>query len=308
MDPMSELLQGVRASGSVLHRTILEPPWGLRIAEEAPLTLATVLQGELWVRFDDGETARLAPGELAFLCTPEHYTVGDSPDTPAQIVVEPAGARLVDGTPLPPPPDSVTCTLDDGGGTVVITGNYTVSGDLTARLLAPLPRIAKVRVPQRSALMDFLVEELAHPGPGQQAALDRWLDLALVTTLRAWFERDGAAPGWYVALSDPIVGPALRALHATPGAPWTVESLARTAATSRTGFAGRFTELVGQPPIAYLAALRVDLAVSRLRTSDATLDAIAHAVGYASPFALSTAVKRHTGLRPREHRQVAAVG
>lgn len=303
MDPMSELLQGIHGTGSVLHRTILEPPWSLRIAEEAPLTLATVLQGEAWVVFDDGETTRLTPGEMAIFCTSEHYTVCDAPGSPVQMVIEPGGgARLLDGTLLPPPPDSVTCTLDDAGSTVVIAGNYTVRGDLCARLLAALPRLAKVRVPQRSALLDLLAEELAHYGPGQQAVLDRWLDLALATTLRAWFDRDGTAPGWYAALSDPVVGPALRAIHANPQEPWTVSSLARQGASSRTAFAARFTHLVGEPPITYLATLRVDLAIARLRDSDDTLETIARAVGYASPFALSTAVKRHSGLRPRHHR------
>jgi AraC-like DNA-binding protein len=306
MDPLSELLQGIHAHGSVLHRTVLEPPWSLRIAESAQLTLATVLQGELWVVCDDGETTRIVPGEIGLFHTAEHYTVADDPTTPVQVVVTPSGAHLVDGTPLPPPPDSVTCTLDDGGTTVVISGNYTVAGDLSQRLLAPLPRLAKVRAPQRSALLDLLADELTRPGPGQQAALDRWLDLALVSTLRAWFARDGSAPGWYVALTDPVAGPALRAMHADPARGWTVAALAQAGNASRTSFAARFTELVGESPISYLTGLRLDLAAARLRDSTRTLESIAREVGYSTPFALSTALKRRTGRRPADLRARAA--
>ncbi len=299
---MSGLLQGVRAHGSVLHRSILDPPWSLRIAESAELTVVTVLRGELCAVFDDGETARLVPGEMAVIHTDEHYTVADHPKTPAQVFVTPEGATLPDGTPLPPQPDTITCTLDEAGGTVVISGNYMVTGDLSRRLVTPLPRWATVRVPHRSALLDYLAEELQRPGPGQQAALDRWLDLALVTALRRWFDRGDAAPGWYVALSDSVVGPTLQAMHSHPGRPWTVDALARVGASSRASFAARFAKLVGEPPMSYLTGVRLDTAGDLLRQGDLTVGAVATRVGYNSPFALSAALKRRTGVRPSQLR------
>lgn len=302
MDPMSVLLRGVRAREAVLHRSILEPPWSLRIAEAAQLTVVTVLGGPLHAVFDDDETFRLTPGEIAIIHSDEHYTVADPPDTPVQAVITPQGAQLPDGTPLSPQPDTITCTLDEAGGTVVVSGNYMVSGDLSQRLVAPLPRWASVVLPHRSTLLDTLVEEIEHPGPGQQAALDRWLDLALVTTLRRWFDRTSTAPRWYTALGDPVVGVALRAIHDRPGDPWTVSVLAHLAASARTTFTARFSDLVGEPPMSYLTGVRLDTAADLLREGELTIAAAATRVGYASPFALSAALMRRRGVRPSELR------
>jgi AraC-like DNA-binding protein len=52
----------------------------------------------------------------------------------------------------------------------------------------------------------------------------------------------------------------LRLLHANPVHDWTVEELAREAAVSRPVLAQRFTELVGEAPMRYLAGWRMQLA------------------------------------------------
>jgi AraC-like DNA-binding protein len=302
MDPLSALLAGVRAGGAVLHRSILEPPWSLRIRERAHLSLAVALSGEAWVVFDDGENSVIRPGEVAILCTQEDYTVADDPQSPVQLVITPTGAELPDGTPLPPPEDPLTCTIDDSGSTVLLSGNYVVSSDLSRRLLAPLPRLATVTLPSEALLIDFVVDQLSVSRPGQQAALDRWLDLAMVMSLRSWFDTDEHSPGWHAALSDPVVGPVLKAMHDRPGDDWDLARLARIGAASRTSFTARFTDLVGEPPMTYLTGIRLDIATDRLRTSEATVTQIAREVGYGSPFALSHALKRRTGRRPSELR------
>ena len=128
-------------------------------------------------------------------------------------------------------------------------------------------------------------------------------DLALIATLRAWFARPEAdAPGWYLAHGDPLVGHALRMIHDDPAWPWTVASLAAIAGASRAAFARRFTALVGQPPMTYVAHWRLDRAADLLRDTDATVEAIARQVGYANAFALTVAFKRVRGNTPRQHR------
>ncbi|NEC24913.1 helix-turn-helix transcriptional regulator, partial [Streptomyces parvus] len=75
------------------------------------------------------------------------------------------------------------------------------------------------------------------------------------------------------------------------------------AGASRAAFARRFTELVGQPPMAYLAGWRIGLAAELLRDTDLTVEAVARRVGYSGAFALSAAFKRVRGSRPSEHRR-----
>ena len=130
--------------------------------------------------------------------------------------------------------------------------------------------------------------------------LDRLLDLLLIAVLRAWFARPEAeAPGWYRAHADPIVGPALRALHHDPAHPWTVAELADRAGVSRAALARRFNDLVGEPPMSFLTGWRIALAADLLREPGATVGSVADRVGYGSAFALSTAFKRLRGISPQ---------
>lgn len=306
MDALGDLLDGVRARSAAFCRAILDPPWALRIADRAPLALATALRGHAWIVPDDGEPLLMRTGDIAIIKGPDPYTVGDDPATEPTITVH-AGNRL---TTM----DGVDITADlrlaprtsgtPDGSAIVASGTYGVGGDVTDRLLNALPTV--VLVPSGDAqfpIVDLLAREVSKDDPGQQVVLDRLLDLALIATLRAWFDRpDAAPPGWYRAQSDPLVGPAIQLLHDDPARPWTVASLAGLAGGSRAAFARRFTTLVGEPPMTYLAGWRIALAADLLRGTNATIDAIARSVGYANAFALSVAFKRVRGVSPSEHR------
>lgn len=157
--------------------------------------------------------------------------------------------------------------------------------------------------------MEFVATDAAARPAGAQARMDRLLDWALVCTLRAWFEgQDTEAPGWYRGPADPVVGPALDAMHGQLGAGWTVATLAARAGVSRALFARRFTEVMGQPPLAYLTECRMDEAEGLLADRSLTVAQIAKAVGYADSFGFSAAFKRHRGVRPSDFRAAGAVG
>jgi transcriptional regulator GlxA family with amidase domain len=157
------------------------------------------------------------------------------------------------------------------------------------------------------SVMDMVLGEIQRDEPGQQSVLDRWLDLALITTLRAWFARpESQAPGWYQAQSDPVAGLALRLIHENPAHPWSVTELADRVGVSRASLARRFTALVGEAPMTYLTGWRIALAADLLRATRDTVETIAHRVGYANAFALSVAFKRVRGTTPTAHRRATA--
>jgi AraC-like DNA-binding protein len=119
---------------------------------------------------------------------------------------------------------------------------------------------------------------------------------------------EAAAPGWYRAYGDPVVGHALRLLHHSPAHPWTVAELAAATGMSRAALARRFDELVGEPPMTFLTGWRIAIAADLLREPGATLGSVADQVGYSGPFALSTAFKRVRGISPQQYRAAAAGG
>ncbi|HET6953691.1 MAG TPA: AraC family transcriptional regulator [Acidimicrobiales bacterium] len=310
MDALVGLLDGVRARGAFLLRAVLDPPWSLRIEDEAPLTLMAVARGEAWLGPVGGEPERVGPGDIAIARGPDHYVVSDRPGTPPTVIIHP-GERC---TTLSG--EDLALTMHLGvrtwgnhldGETVLLTGTYQGHSEVSRRLLGALPPLAVVRADADDApLLDLLAREIDRDVPGQEVVLDRLLDLLLIAVVRTWLARAGdRAPAWWRADADPVVGPALRLLHADPARPWTVAGLAAAVGVSRAGLARRFVDLVGEPPMAFLTAWRLALAADRLLEPGVTIGAVAGEVGYGSPFALSAAFKRAYGVSPHEHRQAA---
>ncbi|MGW4562981.1 AraC family transcriptional regulator [Streptomyces sp. NPDC004561] len=308
MDALAGLLDGPRARGAFMIRACFDPPWAVRVADEAPLTLVITARGGCWITTDaDGTTVRLGPGDLAIARGPQPYTCADAPGTAPQALILPGGeCRYPDGGSLNGSMDLGLRTWGDrpDAGTMMLIGTYLMRGEISGRLLDALPPL--LTLPAEvwpSPLIPLLTEEIVRDEPGQEVVLDRLLDLLLISALRAWFSRpEAAAPAWYRALADPVVGRALRLLQGDPAHPWTVAALAAEAGVSRAALARRFSDLVGEPPMTYLTGWRLALAADRLRDTDLTLEAIARQVGYGSAFALSTAFKRLHGVSPQEHR------
>ena len=221
MDAVAGLLDGPRARGGVPAALELDPPWSLRIrgrgAADRLSRSCAARRGSLP---DGGDPVALRAGDVAVFRGPDPYTVADDPATRA------AGRR---STPARVPRDAGrpggrlemrslgvrTWGNAADGATVMLTGTYQLDGEVSRRLLRALPPLLVLRrrvgLPARALLADEIVKD----EPGQEAVLDRLLDLLLIAVLRAWFARpDADAPGWYRAYGDPVVGQ--RAAAAAP--------------------------------------------------------------------------------------------
>ncbi len=307
MDVMVGLLDGIRARGAFLLRTVMDPPWSMGIEDEAPLTVVTVVRGGAWIVPDGAAPIELGPGDVALVRGPGHYVVADDPASPPSVVVHP-GQRCTtlrgDDLALAMELGVRTWGNSRRGATVLLTGTYEGHSEVSMRLLDALPVLVAVRAAEwDSPLVDLLARDIVRDDPGQEVVLDRLLDLVLVAVVRAWFARAGAAaPPWWRAERDPVVGRALRLLYNDPSQPWTVARLAAQVGVSRASFARRLRDLVGEPPMSFLTGWRLALAADLLRQPETTIGLVARRVGYGSPFALSTAFKRVYGVSPKQHR------
>jgi AraC-like DNA-binding protein len=139
---------------------------------------------------------------------------------------------------------------------------------------------------------------------GSETMLTRMAELMFIEVVREYLEHlPTQQTGWLSGLRDDVVGAALARLHERPAYSWTLAELARAIASSRTVVAERFTELVGVPPMAYLARWRMQLAAEQLARSTAKVAAIGGQVGYESEAAFSRAFKRETGVSPAAWRR-----
>jgi AraC-like DNA-binding protein len=310
MDAVVGLLDGVRARGAFVLRMMMDPPWSMSIRDEAPLTLICQTHGSAAIVGERSGPVWLQPGDVAVTRGIEHYTYADDPSTTPMVVIHPGQRCTTLGG------DDLRFEMSIGvrtwgnsasGATRSVICAYEGRSEVSARLLDALPTVLLLRADEwDTPLVALLAAEAGHDGPGQEAYLDRLLDLLLIAVLRTWFDRDENAPTWWLAEHDTVVGPALKLIYNNPGHPWTVANLAAAVGCSRAVFARRFTEQVGEPPIAFLTGWRLALAADLLRSSQATIAAVARQVGYSTPFALSSAFKRAYGVSPNTHRATAA--
>jgi AraC-like DNA-binding protein len=310
MDAVAGLLDGPRARDAFVLRSSMDPPWSLRIQDEAPLTLVAMVRGEAWVVPDGAAAVALHGGDVAVILGPGHYTVAHDPAEPPQAIIHPGQVcTTLDGEELAEQWSRGVRTWGNApdGATVMLTGTYELRSDVSQRLLRALPTLLVLRAQEWDCpVIPLLADEIVKEDAGQEAVLDRLLDLLLIAVLRAWFDRPEAdPPGWYRAYGDPVVGHALRLLHHNPAHPWTVAELAHETGASRAALARRFQQLVGEPPMAFLTGWRIALAADLLREPGATIGSVAARVGYGSPFALSAAFKRARGMSPQQHRAAA---
>ena len=314
MDALSQTLRVVRLVGAIFLHGRFTAPWCyqsphadaaapyLEPTAERVVIFHLVTEGECWVELGDMPPVRLTAGDAVIFPQGHAHRMGSQPG------LQPAsGARLHEVLARRPR------LLAYGGGgakTKLVCGYLACDVRLASMLLAGLPPIVKVSVRGSNAgiwleaSLRYELAEARSPRPGGQGVLAKLAEVLFIEVLRIHMnEQAEGRTGWLAGLNDRIVGAALRALHAEPTRPWTLEELARVAGTSRSVLAERFPQLVGQAPMQYLAQWRMLLASNLLARSNATLARIAEEVGYQTDSALSRAFRREYGMPPAAWRR-----
>jgi len=325
MDALSQVLQSVRLEGAVYLNAEFTAPWCIR----GELGLASVrerlagaehvaffhylTEGRCKVRLaEGGEESDAGPGDLILFPQEGRHLMGSDlqlapMERAAVITPDPAsGARLYH-------------MRHGGGGTATrfVCGYLALSRSVVRPLLESLPRM--LRIPVGDAPTAALLAELFRAGvresaalrPGAGSTLAKLAELLFVEALRRYAETlPPGGTGWLAGVRDTQVGRALSLLHASPGKDWTVDSLARAAALSRSALAERFTALVGESPMQYLKRWRLALAAQALRSGRDAIARVAERAGYESEAAFNRAFKREFGMPPatwRRERKSAAL-
>ena len=161
--------------------------------------------------------------------------------------------------------------------------------------------------PWVKGLSTALAHEADNPGPGSEVVMARLSDALVTRALRHHLETS-VDPGWLAGLRDPAVAAALAAVHADPAAAWDLPALAAEAGQSRSAFAARFSEVVGQTPMNYVFEYRMRRAAHLLSAGGgATIASVASAVGYGSEAAFAAAFVRYAGRPPGAYRRSSAL-
>jgi AraC-like DNA-binding protein len=299
VDPLGEALHFLRMSGVFYSRSEFTAPWALELpALKDCLMLHVVTSGRCWVEVEGAEHRLLQPGDLALVPHGKGHRLASEPGIPA--------ARLFD-LPREQASKRYEILRHGGGGvaTTVICGVIRFDHPAAYHLVELLPRMICVdgwNSPESNwiqSTLRFMAAEARELRPGGETIITRLADILVIQAIRAWIAQDPAAQtGWLGALQDKQIGRAITVIHRDPARAWTVASLAAEAAMSRSAFAARFTQLVGEPAMRYLARWRMHVALTWLKEDDAPLADLASRLGYQSEAAFSRAFKRFIGVSP----------
>jgi AraC-like DNA-binding protein len=298
-DPLGEALHTLRMDSSLYTRSEFTAPWGLALpAMPGHAMFHVVTSGRCWLEVDGNEPRPLQPGDLALV-----------PHGGGHRLVSERGGAAAALFDLPRETFSERYeVLRQGGGgvaTSMMCGVVRFDHPAARQLVDVLPPLIVVDAwtsPQGDWLQStlrFLTDEARELRPGGETVITRLGDILVVQAIRSWIAQDPAAQtGWLGALRDEHVGRALSLIHREPQKAWTLASLAGEVAMSRSAFAARFTERVGEPAMRYMARFKMHLALTWLKGGEEPIGVLASRVGYQSEAAFSRAFKRVIGVSP----------
>ena len=307
---MSDLLRTVRLTGAVFFDTDASAPWA--VLQPAGPTIArsvlpgvqhlisyhAVTAGYCFGGIVGGDAVRLEAGDVIVFPHGDAHVMGSAPSVPARLDIE---VYKHPGSQLP---RDLRIEGSSSQRTHLVCGFLGCDARPFNPLITALPRLLHVRGqegPNGGWLAQFIQMALAESRTrrsGGEAVLARMSELMFVEAVRRHLESlPPDRTGWLAGLRDPQIGRALALLHARPAFGWTLPALAREVSLSRSALAERFTHLIGQPPMQYLASWRMQVAASSLARGDKVCS-VAFEVGYESEAAFSRAFKRLVGDSP----------
>ncbi|MBM7773126.1 AraC-like DNA-binding protein [Actinokineospora baliensis] len=295
-DLLGEALHLLRLTGTLYCRAELTAPWGVDVPELSEyMILQVVTAGEAWLEVEGDAPVRLPQGSLTLLPHGSRHRLRSAPDAPTEPLFDLAVTRISERFE--------TMTYGGGGAPSQVTYAVMRFDHVAAhRLLAQLPAVLHLRSLDDDwvhSTLNLITREAQAPRPGGETVLTRLADVLVIQSIRAWLDTaPEARRGWLAALRDDQVGRALLAVHRAPERPWTVGSLAAAVGMSRSAFSARFTELVGEPVMRYLAGWRLQQARLHLGETTEPLHAVARRFGYTSEAAFCRAFKREFDIAP----------
>lgn len=302
-DVVSDLLDSVRVRSTVYCRSDMRAPWGFGVQAHGNPSFHVVTDGDCWLEVDgDASPLHLRSGDLVLLPAGPTHRVRDELSSATEWLDEILAGRPLDGNGR----------LRYGGTgrrSEIVCGGFVLEGELANPILRALPPIVHVRsmgsspAPWVAATLELVAAVTASEAPGAEAVLRRLADTMLTQALRiALADLASTDPVRAITLRDPQIATAVHLIHEHPEQGWTVERLASEVAYSRSAFAARFRELVGESPISYVTQTRLAIAATLLERPDLTLTEVARRTGYAGESSFSRAFKRAYGLSPGAYR------
>ncbi len=298
-DVLGDVLETLRFRGNIFFRSQLAAPWGMKLSPAMTPRFHIALQGDCVIGTSGEQPLRLREMEILLLPHGDMHWIADHPGRDL-VDSERAGAACELGNPL----------FQQGPITNrLICGMVRYEHELLHPLLDALPRTLHFADIEPDdpvwTTVQLIDAEMERGGMLRSTLVDRLSEVLFLQLLYRYVESEPELPGFLSALSDRRIHRMLGLIHDKPAAPWTLESLARESGMSRATAARRFNDIVGMPPMAYLANWRLMKAHQLSRHSHLPFEEIAERVGFGSARSLGKAFVRAYGCTPAQLRRRA---
>jgi AraC-like DNA-binding protein len=302
MDPLSDILSLLRPNSYGFRGLDAGGDWVLAFGADDGIKCYAIQSGSCWLAMEGAaEPMLLEAGDFVLLPGGQAFRIYSAADAPP-----------IDAFDFfPKIPAGETAVLNGGGGVAGVGGYFGFEGMHADLLLGMLPPVVHIRAEASKAELrssiDRLMRELREPQPGSALIAEHLAQALLIEALRlhlAGHSRKNT--GWLFALADKQMHAVIAAMHAEPGRKWTLEALAKVAGMSRSSFAVRFKDTVGEPAMDYLTRWRMMVASDRLANGGMPIALVAPTVGYESESAFGAAFKRVIGTSPRQFAKATA--
>lgn len=300
-DSLGTALHHLRMQTALCCRSELTSPWSIEMPMlENILMIHVVTSGQFWLEMDGEEPQLVSAGQLVLVAHGQGHKLSSAPGLEGEDLFS---------LPVEKVSERYEILRHGGGGehTRLICGVAQFNHPIATYLLSALPpfiHVESTNSPQGTWLqntMNLMAYEACEMRPGGETMVTLLADMLVIQAIRSWLDSPShETTGWLAAMNDPAISRAMEMIHKEPGHPWSVSELATEVGKSRSGFAARFTALLGMSPFEYVTEWRMSLATNLLEENHYSLYEIAEKCGYTSETAFSRAYKRHTGNTPRQ--------
>jgi len=301
MDALSKVLEFIKLKSAVYFKSDFSSPWGMEISKGPYAQFHMLVRGKCLLKTEQ-RTIELYAGDIVIFPFGDSHWLADAEDSQKE-----DGLKVVESIW-----DNDPLFEGDDFSTTLICGHFEFDRNIEHSFIKSLPTFMHITDMERKefswleTISNLIIQESGSTNIGNAVTINRLAEVLFIHAIRAYILKKKEETGFFAALKDPKLSTVLKLVHNNPEKNWTLEKLSAEAGMSRTLFANKFRDIVGETPLHYITNWRILKAKQFLTESSASIIEVAEKVGYSSEAAFNRAFKKKVLKTPAAYRRATS--